>query len=396
MGDDRNKLYKRSLIFSLSVFPFMLSIALIDFIIPIKYDIVLENLPLFGFLVTIAWISSSIFDFAVGYLTDRIGIKRTIQLGVIFSFIGGLIFALSSNFLIMTFGIFIWGLSYIMLTVPSDTYVLSRFPRNYRGTSYSKMYFLYDISYAIAPIIGYLLIINYSINFAIIAASIFSILTIIALFFMKEDNKEQTYSEMKKIITKNLLIKKGFKDLFSMNKKEMALLLNMVIFGMWFMTILIGAPLLFFHEDRNLFNSAILTFSFMIPFAISELIYGNFANSRKNRKIMINFGFAGSVILLIIFYFVKDFILLSILAFLITLFVNMAWTANEIYISEYLPNGRKGEFMGVYASGKDIGFDLAPLFYGTLAFFGLKIPFLFIGLLIFLAGLNFFICWKKD
>lgn len=72
----------------------------------------------------------------------------------------------------------------------------------------------------------------------------------------------------------------------------------------------------------------------------------------------------------------------------------MAWTANEIYISEHLPKGRKGEFMGVYASGKDIGYDLAPLFYGALAFFDLKIPFLIIGLLLFLSGIIFFISWK--
>jgi len=111
---------------------------------------------------------------------------------------------------------------------------------------------------------------------------------------------------------------------------------------------------------------------------------------------MINLGLIFSIILLVIFYFTQNFLLLLVLAFFITLCANMAWVASEVYVSEYLPKGRKGEFMGIFASGKDLGFDLAPLFYGLLAVFGLKIPFLISGILLFLAWLFFNFSWKKD
>lgn len=73
----------------------------------------------------------------------------------------------------------------------------------------------------------------------------------------------------------------------------------------------------------------------------------------------------------------------------------MAWVASEVYTSEYLPKGKKGEFMGIFASGKDLGFDLAPLFYGLLAVFGLKVPFLISGILLFLAWIFFNFSWRK-
>lgn len=388
-------LRRRALVFSFSILPFMLNIALIDFLIPVKYDLVLENLPLIGFLISLAWLSSSFLDFAVGDLTDRIGVKRTLQIGVVLSFVGSLVFALSSNFLIMTFGIFIWGLSYIMITVPSDTYILSKFPRNYRGSAYGIMYFLYDLAYAVAPLLGYFVITYFGMNAMIVSAAVISLFTLPLLFVVRGKAREDVVDGVEDVIVKDGIIKKELKDLFKMDRKELSLLFNMFICGAWFMTVLIGAPLLFFHEERNLFDGALLAFAFMIPFAMFELLYGKLSDSAKNRKVMVNLGFVASAVLLVVFYFTHNFILLLVLAFLITLFANMAWVASEVHVSEYLPKGRKGEFMGIFVAGKDIGLDIAPLFYGLLAAFGLKVPFLVLGVLLFLAWLFFVIAWRK-
>ncbi len=388
-------LRRRALVFSFSILPFMLNIALIDFLIPIKYDLVLENLPFMGILISLAWLSSSFLDFAVGDLTDRIGIKRTLQIGVVLSFVGALVFALSSNFLVMTFGILIWGLSYVMITVPSDTYIFSKFPRNHRGSAYGIMYFLYDLAYAAAPLAGYFLITFFGVKSAIVSAGVISLFTLPLLFVVRGKAKEEVIKGIEDVIVKDGVIKKELKDLFKMNKKELSLLFNMFICGAWFMTVLIGSPLLFFHEERNLLEGALLTFSFMIPFAAFELFYGRLSDSAKNRKIMINLGFVSSAVLLIIFYFTHNFILLLVLAFLITLFANMAWVASEVHVSEYLPKGRKGEFMSIFVAGKDLGYDIAPLIYGFLAVFGLKVPFLVLGVLLFFAWLFFVISWRK-
>jgi sugar phosphate permease len=83
-------------------------------------------------------------------------------------------------------------------------------------------------------------------------------------------------------------------------------------------------------------------------------------------------------------------------AILITLATNMAWVASEVHVSKYLPKNKKGELMGVFITGKDIGFDLAPLFYGLFAVFGLKVPFIILGILLLCGWIFFRIAWRKN
>ena len=386
---------KKAILFSLYILPFMLNIALIDFLIPIKYDVVLENLPFFGLLVTLAWLASSFLDFAVGDITDRLGIRKTIQLGVLFSFLGTIIFAFSENFLGMTLGVFIWGLSYIMLTIPADTYLFSEFPKKYYGSAYGWMYFFYDLAYAVAPLLGFVLVSFFGFNAAIIASAILVLFTLPLVSKVRSKGREGVVQAIDNVLYKDGIIKKGFKDIKRMKLKELSLLFNMFICGMWFMVVMVGAPLLFFHGGRNLFHGALLAFAFMIPFALMELVYGRLSNSPKRRNNMIKFGFFSSAVLLFIFYFTKEFYLLLLLAVLITLTTNMAWTSTEVEVSRYLPKGRKGEFMGIFMTGKDLGFDIAPLFYGVFAVFGLKVPFFILGVLILLAWVFFMISQRK-
>lgn len=374
----------------------MLNIGLLDFLIPLKYDIILDNLPLFGLLVTIAWLASSLLDFAVGGITDKLGIKRTIQIGIVFSFIGSLVFGFSKNFLWMTFGVFLWGLSYIILAVPSETYVLSAFPKNYRGSAYGWMFFFYDIAYAIAPLLGLLLFSLFNMDSTIIASAIIVLFTLPALSFaLKSKNRKSMIGAVEDVVYKDGFILKELKDIKKMNFKEISLAFNIFVCGLWFMVIMIGAPLLFFHGKQDLFHGALLAFAFMLPLAITGLIYGKMANSPKRRNVMIKIGFILSAILLIVFYFIQNFAVLMLLAFIITLVANMGWTGSAVEISRYLPDGRKGEFMGIFLAAKDIGFDLAPLFYGLFASVTLKVPFFVLGILLFLAGLVYMIANRK-
>jgi sugar phosphate permease len=106
---------------------------------------------------------------------------------------------------------------------------------------------------------------------------------------------------------------------------------------------------------------------------------------------MINYGFLIGGILFIAFYFAGSFWLLLLLGALAALFTNMAWTGSEIQVSKYLPDDKKGEFMGIFEAARDIGFDLAPMFYGFIALLGLKVPFLMLGFLLLAAWLVFVI-----
>jgi MFS family permease len=373
----------------------MLNIAIIDFIIPIKYDVVLDNLPIFGILITIAWLGSSLLDFSIGDLTDKLGIKKTLILGVIIGFVGTMIFGLSGNVYWMTFGIFIWGLSYVMFAIPSETYVLSGFPSNYRGSAFGILNFILDIAYATSPLIGFGIIYFFGINHAIFVAAAITLVTIILLSNMRSKSKESLVNSIEDVIVKDGVVKKEFKDIGKMNAREFSILFNMFIAGLWFMATYIAAPLLFFHASEDLFRGALLTFAFMIPFALMELGFGNLADSAKNRMRMIKYGFIISSILLTVFFFIDNFWLLMITAFFVAFFANMGWVASEVHVSKYLPKGKKGEFTSIFVAGRDIGYDISPIFYGFTAILGLKVPFLFLAGFLFLAWLFFTITHRN-
>jgi len=386
---------RRAISFATKIFPFALSIALMDFIIPVKYDTVIDNLPLFGLLVTIAWIGSNFLDFIIGYLTDHVGVRKIMQTGVVISVIGCLIFSLSENPYIMTFGIFLWGLSYVAMAVPSDTYVLSEFPVVYRGSAYGWLYFSQNVSYALSPLLGYFLVIQFDLNIAIILAALTAMVSFPLFSDVKSNDKKMgMITGLKHAILEKNMFKEIFEDLGKMGLRQFSLLLNIFLSSLWFVVVLIGAPLLFFHDQGDLFHGALLSFFFMLPFAITITFYGKLADSQKRRKKMIILGLVLGSIPLILFYFIKDLNLLFISASLTTILVYMGWSASEVEVSNFLPEGEKGEYMGIYTSARDLGYDLAPLFYGLLAAINLKLPFLVVGIFILISGILSFLAYR--
>jgi MFS family permease len=386
----------KAISFALYLLPFMLNIALIDFIIPIKYDAILDNLPLFGMLITLAWFGSTFLDFAIGDLTDKLGVKKTLAIGALLSFGGALIFGLTSNIALMTFGVFLWGWSYCMFAVPSETYVLSSFKKNYRGTAFGIFNFVLDIAYATAPLLGFLIISKFGVNPAIIFASVITLLTIILISRIRSHQKESLGKAIEDVVVKDKLVKRGLKDLFKMNKQELALLFNVFVCGIWFMTVFIASPLLFLINSDNLLHGALLTFAFMIPFALMELWFGDIADYSKNRHKMIKYGFFLAAFFLVALFFIDNFILLLITAALSSFFANMAWVASEVQVSKYLASGEQGEITSIFVTARDIGYDFAPLFYGFIAVLGLKMPFLVLGLLLLFAGFFSILTRNKD
>ncbi len=379
---------KKAIAFAIKIFPFALNIAIIDFLIPIKYDSVLDHLPLLGLLVTVAWTASNFLDFIIGYLTDHVGVRKILQIGVVICFIGSLLFAMSDNIIIMTVAVFLWGISYIIMTVPSDTYVLSEFPKSYRGSAYGWLYFSQNICYALAPLLAYLFIVKLGINISILIAALIAAISFPLFSNVESHNKKMSLvTGLKHAIFEKNMLKEIIEDFGKMGLRHFSLLLNVFISSLWFMVVLIGAPLLFFHNQGDLFHGALLSFSFMLPFALMIMLYGRMANSQKRRRRMIFMGFISGAISLIIFYFIQNLNWLFVMAFITTVLVYMGWSASEIEVSDHLPEGEKGEYMGIYTSARDWGYDLGPLFYGLLAAINLKLPFLITGILILIAGI---------
>lgn len=386
-------LRKKAILFTASIAPFVMYLGLFDFVIGLKYDVVLENLLLLGAVISSAWIFSSLFVLAIGDLTDKIGFRKTICVGVALASFGAILFSITNNLLIMSIGTFLWGVAYSAVMVPAEAFILSRFPKNYRGSAYGLYYFLFDLVYGSMPLIAFFIIMVAGLDSVMMFAAFIVLTTIFFLSrlrFIDYMPSQSLIAAIKEVVTNDKIIGKEIKDIKKMGVKEISLFFNMFIFGFWFVTIMLGAPLLFFHGEANLWNAALLATAFMLPFSIMDFCFGRFCNSHSSRLKIIIFGLGGTAILLFTFFFVDNFILLLLIASLSTITLNAAWFANEVHISEFLPRGKKGEYVGIYSFPKDIGFDIAPLFYGAFAAFGLKVPFFILSFLL-AFGFAFFV-----
>ena len=274
------------------------------------------------------------------------------------------------------------------MTVPSDTYVLSEFPKTYRGSAYGWLYFSQNLGYVMAPLLAYFSIIKFGLNITILLSALVAVISFPLLANVKSHSKKMSFvSGLKHALFEKNMLKEILEDFGKMHFKQFSLLLNVFISSLWLIVVLIGAPLLFFHVENDLLNGALLSFFFMLPLTLTVIPYGKMANSQFRRRKMIVFGLLTGAVSLIIFYFINNLYLLFASAFLTTILVYMGWSASEVEVSDHLPEGEKAEYMGIYASARDWGYDLAPLFYGLFASINLKMPFLVTGLLILVAGI---------
>jgi MFS family permease len=374
---------ERALRFSTTMLPLMINLGLMDFLIPLKYDIVLENLPLLGLFVSVSFLMSSLAILSAGDITDRIGSKKTILLGILFCFIGSLIFALSGDVYVMSAGVFIWGLGYAVQSVPADAYLWTNFPRKYRGSAVGWYSAFFCSAYWIAPIISFLVIVSYGMDAAIIAGSFICLISALLLLWMRmQHGRQSLVAAISGMIREDGVVVKEIKDIVHLNGKQLSLFLNMFVFGFWWVTFSIGAPLLFFHLEHNLFGAMLMTVSFILPFTFMDYIFGRVCNSRKTRIRLLFFGMSLSAVFLFAFFFANNLILLLLLTAGSAIAIDAAWVANEVHLIEHLPPKKKGEFAGVFLFAKDLGFGFAPFFYGVFASIDLKLPFFVLGFIV--------------
>jgi len=370
---------QRAIKFSTYLLPFFLNLGIIEFLIPIKYDIVLGNLPLLGGLISLAFLASTLVVLSIGDFADKVGVKRTIQIGALLSTIGAFMFAFTNNFWLMTLSIFIWSMGSTAVVVPAMSFILSKFPSNFRGTAYGIYYGMMDIIYGCAPLIAFILTISRGIKTAILSAAFASLMSFLAFLRLKKKRHESISKALEEVVIEDRFILKELTDLKKFNLCELSLFMNKFMFGYWFVTIMMGAALLFFHGARDLWSAALLAFAFMIPFPFVDMIYGKLCDKKKNRDALIHFGFLSTAALLFIFAFTTNFYMLLTLAALMTITFNAAWVGSDIQISEYLPKKKKAEFTGIFFFAEHLGFNLAPLFYGVLTVLGLQFPFFALG-----------------
>lgn len=381
--------HREILLLSMFIAPFALSISLIEFSIPLKYDLMLENLPLFGAITSFAWLLGSFTVLSVGDLVDKIGSKRMVVLGSLAVLGGGALFALTHSVLWTTFGVLVWAIGYQAVTIPFQSYIFSEFPRNYRGSALGIYYSFFCLAYAAAPLLAFYIITNYSIDFAIM----FGALAVVPTLFVRMKPLRKRYEDfgraIREVVKDDGIVFKEMKDIAHLGHPELSLLLNQFIFGFWYVTMAIGAPLLFFVGEGDLLKSALLMFAFVFPFAFIDLIFGRMSDNPLRRKKFIYFGMAGAGLFMLGFYFVQDFPLMLLFAALTTISLDIAWIANDVAVSDYLPARKRGEFMGVFSLGRELGYDFAPVFYGMLTLLGLKFPF-FAAALLVLFGWGYF------
>ncbi|MCD6523236.1 MAG: MFS transporter [Candidatus Diapherotrites archaeon] len=171
-------------------------VLVIEFVVYFLYSIKWAFIPLFmngysnldvGFVFFASTIPFAIFDVLVGWISDKIGKRRLILLGLFLGSIATLLFTTSSSIISFACFAFLMGFSMTFIE-PLISPSLAEFtPKRRRGTIVGIGGLAVDSAYLIGPIVGGILSKYFGFSAPFIFSSIMLFLTgILAVFLLKE------------------------------------------------------------------------------------------------------------------------------------------------------------------------------------------------------------------
>ncbi len=284
-------------------------------------------------------------------------------------------------------------LGYDILFIALEGFLIDNSSKLYFNYSTSGFFSLYSAGYVLGPLVAVGVISSLNLNSVYLLAIPICIitLTLFTLFFKKEfinnnQNKKIEFNFKEQISYFSKLIKSN----------------NLILFGIfictfWHSTMIIGIPLYFAIDEGSIWSAALVATAFALPFVFTDFIDGFIAINRHRRFLIITSGFFLGSIAMGAFFLTENILFAMLFAFISTIGVNLAWATFEIEAAFISKNQQdSGKVESVFVFSKNMGWDTAPFIFGLVALlFGMKIPFLFVGVILLLMSILFFLHHKQ-
>ena len=313
-----------------------------------------------GFVVSIFGLAKSFTNLGIGSLSDKIGRKPTILLGLILTGFGGLLISVSAGYNDMLTGTALMGVgsgSYAVGIMVSINEIITSARRGlamglFELAAYGGQTFGTTLGGYIAITGGLRLPFSYIIVIASLGA--------VTCFFLVPETKVQKETRDKAPSLKD----HGF------SRTPFRYLIPLYIAG--FSSKILDSfvwsflPLYLKGLQLSLMEITFITSAFTLSWALSQPLAGHISD-RRGRKSLVLIGLVSSTINILLYSLTSNFIIMLILALILGFGTALFYTPLLAMVGDLAPLNHAGTLLGSYRFFRDLGYLFGPILLGVVA-----------------------------
>lgn len=358
---------------------------LIFFLLPILSSSMTENFAIIGLLIAIPSIVSMFFDIPTGELSDNIGRKKLMTMGLCGMILFALLLPTVKSILSLMVFLLILGFSNQLINVPLRAYVMDISPKDKTSEYFGVQTTGMQIGFALAPIIAGILL-SQSLMMGITTISLLYILLCLVVIIVLHFGSKETVrddgsvlSGMQSVVQKDKIFMKGILEYTTLKSVGLMIFLLTLMFIITDGLIWAIEPL-YYKQGIDTKTVGIILSMFVVPFILFQIPAGFVADKIGKIKVLL-FGLLLAGVFLIFFGLTRDVNIMILTAFISTLGLALAIPATDGLLTDVSSGKERGGITGVWDTAEDLGYIIGPLAGGIIAEFykDITLPFIFLG-----------------
>lgn len=394
------KEHRYLLIVSLMVFFYITGNGGVWFALPLMAESLTKDLMLVGILIAIPNFVSLFLDIPVGGLSDYLGRKKLMALGLIMMFAIGLMLPKITSIIGFIFFMIFFGIANQFIFIAGRAFLMDISPKGKTSEYFGVFEALGQIGFAIGPVIAGIIIAD-NLNTGVVNLGLFYLLTcltaLIFVLLLKETINLQKLSKTKDLILKDRLV---FRELLDFKEfKATGLIILTITF-----VIVVADGLIWTMEPLyktlglDYETLGIILSMFVIPYILFDIPAGILADKiGKTKIITIGLLLAGAS--LIVFGYSIEPIMLLISAFLAATGLACVRPSVGGLLTDLAEKKQKGGIVGVWDISEDLGYVIGPILGGIISQYYSNVGMAFIvmgGLLLLLVPITLLVSKRNS
>ena len=341
-----------------------------------------------GYIVSLFGLSKAITNLLFGAISDKVGRKPVIIIGIILTGLGGAIIGVSTSFSYLLLGTILVGVGGGATFVGIMVSLTEVLPLQI-GLAMGLFELAAYGGSSIGTYIGGIFSLTYDMRFPFYLFVLLSgIAVIICLSLLPETqiNANSFYKSNRSIISKKVL-------------DEFVNILPLCLAGfsskILDSLIISFLPLYLLSAQLGLDKISIILSSFTLSWALLQPISGH-VSDRVGRKGIITIGLAGSSFIILLFTSTLNYTFLVFLALFLGVGAALYYTPIVAMVSDIAPQEIEGTVIGVYRFFRDMGYFFGPILLGKIGdVYGLEYSFYLTSAVIIGACMILVLCLKE-
>ena len=321
-----------------------------------KQELLITSYTQIGYIVSVFGVSKAVTNLVFGFISDKIGRKPVIIIGIILTGLGGALIALASNYAYMLMGTGLIGVGGGATFVGIMVSMTETLPLQI-GLAMGLFELAAYGGSSIGTYVGGLLGVARGLRYPFYLIIVISAIGVVSSLIFTPETRVKSSSSVARI------------PLFShLSDFYKILPLSIAGFSSKVMDSLIISfiPIYLVEEGVGLEGVAVILSGFTLSWALLQPLTG-YLSDRVGRGVLTVLGLAGSSVTIIFFAYVNNYLYLVSLALLLGFEAALFYTPIVAMVSDIAPSEVEGTMIGGYRFFRDMGYFVGPIVLGRIA-----------------------------